>query len=232
MDFKDIEGREVKLTKKTILSVHGEPGVGKTPCIKLALESNGIPYYMVPVSSQPLQWFDGYKGEPVIWCDDTVLGNPNVFLNLLQADKLQIKGGYVSKDSYRTRWIISNNVSLRGQFRQYNTPEDKARIEAIMARTIEIMMYPNEELQATQKQPYVFRGKIIDSREEFGALCRGVEEKEVHLEKIKQSMFELIKQRFEEKDPLISMTIDGYVEDMGVVKILHREGKNPEVLPS
>lgn len=174
MDFKDVNGRELHMTKKQILSIHGEPGVGKTPCIKRALEAQGIPYYMVPVSSQPLQWFDGYKGEPIIWCDDTVLGNPNTFLNILQADQLQIKGSYTTKDTYRTRWIISNNVSLRGQFRQYSSQEDKARIEAIMARTMEVMMYPNEELQAHQKQPYVFRGVIVDTREEFSKLCNGI----------------------------------------------------------
>lgn len=42
LEFTDVTGKNVKLNKKQILSIHGEPGIGKTPSVKIALEKNGI----------------------------------------------------------------------------------------------------------------------------------------------------------------------------------------------
>ena len=232
LEATDITGVTETRTKKFILSLHGEPGVGKTPSIKMSLEANGIPYYRVPANTQPLQWFDGYMGQPVIWCDDTAMCSPSQFLNLVESDKLPIKGGFVPKDWYRTRWILSNNLSLRQQFYKYTEPAEKVKIEAIMARTVELMMYPNEKLHEEQRPIYNYRGKFMSTREEFSALCRGCTVEEAKVEERKKTEFQMIKERFEMKDPTVSMTIDGYAETIGNFKILYFEKKGKQVVPS
>ena len=211
LEITDVSGRNIRLSKKQILSIHGDPGVGKTPSVKLTLEENGIKYYRVPAGSQPMQWFDGYMGEPVIWCDDTVMPSPGVFLNLVESDKLPVKGGFVPKDAYRVRWILTNNLCLRSQFNSYRTEQDRIKLNAIWARTQEIMMYPNEELREQQKNLFIYRGRIIDDKQEFIKLCKDqemLEEKE-----IRHTEYELLEERLhKKKDPNLTGCIDGIKE--------------------
>lgn len=210
MEFTDVTGKSMLLSKKIILSIHGEPGVGKTPCVKMALENNGIRYYRVPANSQPMQWFDGYMGEPVIWCDDCVMPSPSQFLNLLESDKLPIKGGFVPKDWFRVRWIITNNLCLRSQFNSYKTETDRIKVGAIWARTQEIMMYPNEELKEQQRNLFVYRGRIIDDKQEYIKLCR--KENQMEVEEMKKTEYQELERRFEQGDVNLIKCIDGIKE--------------------
>lgn len=210
MEFTDVSGKSMLMTKKVILSIHGDPGVGKTPSVKKALEENNIRYYRVPANSQPMQWFDGYMGEPIIWCDDCVMPTPSQFLNLVESDKLPIKGGFVPKDWFRTRWIITNNLSLRAQFSNYRSEMDRVKIGAIWARTQEIMMYPNEEFTEQQKSLFVYRGKIIENKQEYVKLCKGLQEEEVKQEK--KNEYQKLWDRFNNGDTSIIPCIGGIKE--------------------
>jgi hypothetical protein len=170
--FEDIRGNKAERTKKFILHVFSEiPGVGKTPSIEATLEEQKIPYYRVPSCSEPMTWFDGYKGEPVIWSDDNEMCSPGQLLSLIESTQLPIKGGFVNKSNFKVVWIFSNNLSFRKMFNRFKSESDRIKIEALYARTIQIEMYPNEELQETQKPVYVHRGIIYETLEEFHQKC-------------------------------------------------------------
>ena len=210
LEVTDVSGKSMVLFKKQILSIHGEPGIGKTPSVKLTLEEHGIKYYRVPAGSQPMQWFDGYMGEPIIWCDDTVMPSPGAFLNLVESDKLPVKGGFVPKDAFRVRWILTNNLSLRSQFNSYRTEQDRIKLNAVWARTQEIMMYPNDELREQQKNLFIYRGRIIDDKQEYIKLCRDGQMMEI--EEQKRSEYEELVHRANQGDTSLIQCIDGVKE--------------------
>lgn len=169
--YTDIKGQQYTVNKKQILHVFGQPGVGKTPALKRTLDSQAVDgvqiYYKIPANTNPMAWFDGYKGEPVIWGDDTVMCSPGQLLNLIEADQLPVKGGFVPKNPTKTIWVFSSNLGFRESFSQYHSPQDKIKVEALYVRTQQVMMNPNPELEETQAPLLIFEGRVIPTKEEY-----------------------------------------------------------------